>query len=340
MVITPIVIKVAKIKHLVDVPTFGRKVHKRSVPTIGGVAIFAAFVFSFNFWGNFYTASDLMEANVSFSRYFICSLLILFFVGLKDDIIGFNSLKKLFAQVLAGCLVIALTNARIISMDGLFGVYELPFLLSFSLSLFAFIVIVNSVNLIDGVDGLASGIGFLASVIFGFWFCSAGNYYLATISFCLSGALLGFFIFNFSPARVFMGDSGSLVIGYVLAVLALKCINHPLYENIDVLANYSTAVLTMTLLAYPLLDTIRVFSIRISSGKSPFHPDKNHIHHKLLQNGFPHAQTTLLLLAFQIILLVLYYFTGNIAPTYSFVIMLISASVLAFILTKIKSKAK
>jgi UDP-N-acetylmuramyl pentapeptide phosphotransferase/UDP-N-acetylglucosamine-1-phosphate transferase len=292
---TPSLIKVAKLKHLVDEPGESRKVHRRRVPTIGGIIIFSAILFGYTLW--FPDESGSYAMAFRDFKYIIASLLILFFVGVKDDIIGTAPVKKLIAHAMVAFILVMMGEIRISGLHGLFGVEELPEYGSVMLSFFVYIVIVNAFNLIDGLDGLAGGTGLIVGICFGVWFILAGNLSLALLSFSLSGALLGFLIFNFQPAKIFMGDSGSLTIGCIIAILAIRMIEHPVSQLPDPLVNVSKPILAMAILCYPLVDTLRAFTVRAMKGQSPFSADKNHIHHKILERRGNHARTVTVIYA-------------------------------------------
>ena len=297
---TPALIKVAILKRLIDLPSEDRKVHKRAVPTIGGIIIYAATLFSFSLW---YNIDDLHEyvriyESVKEFKILVATSLVLFFVGVKDDIIGTSPVKKLFANILVGLILVLMGDIQITGLHGVFGVETIPHWGAVFLSLFTYIVVVNAMNLIDGVDGLAAGIGFIASSTFGTWFLFSGEYTLASLSFSLSGALLGFLIFNFSPAKIFMGDSGSLIIGMLLSVLSIKLIEYPIDRIHPFLVHISSPILVIAALAYPLTDTLRIFIIRAVKGQSPFSADRNHLHHRLLDSGYTHAQTVIIIYVF------------------------------------------
>ncbi|WP_170226951.1 MraY family glycosyltransferase [Luteibaculum oceani] len=329
---TPVVIKVAKIKHLVDVPDRKRKVHVYSTPTIGGVSIFACFLITFCL---FAPVTDVNTGNEF--RYLICCLLILFYVGLKDDITGLSALKKLIAHLIVGYILVYLADIRIVSMGGIFGLHQLPDIVSYSLSIFTYIVIINSMNLIDGIDGLAAGIGCLASLFFAFYFYQCGDLFWTTLAISLAGALSGFLVFNFSPAKIFMGDSGSLVIGFVLAILAMKLINYPTQPDWEFLRPVSKPVLAMSILSYPLIDTLRVFAIRALNGVSPFSPDKNHVHHILIDdNKRRHGPVAVILYGYCIAVILLNLVWDQLPVTWYFVAMLFSAALLLQALVWIK----
>jgi UDP-N-acetylmuramyl pentapeptide phosphotransferase/UDP-N-acetylglucosamine-1-phosphate transferase len=332
---TPSLIKVAKLKHLVDEPGEERKLHSRSVPTIAGVMIFSAFLFSICIWFPTKAISSLQAINDF--KYLIAILVLLFFVGVKDDIIGTAPIYKLVAHIIVGFILVMLGDIRIESMHGLFGVTDpFPEEASVFISLFVYIVIVNAFNLIDGVDGLAGGVGFIATLMFGIWFQLSGIPYLAIISFSLCGALGGFLIFNFNPARIFMGDSGSLTVGAIITFLSIRLIETPELSIPEVFSNVSTVVLAMAILAYPLLDTLRVFTIRARKGISPFSADKNHIHHRLLSFGFSHKKTVAILYVYTLIVICIALFIPISDPTINFCVTLCSALILVIILFYIK----
>ena len=300
---TPALIKVAVLKRLIDVPSEDRKIHKRAIPTIGGVIIYAATLFSFSLW---YNIDDLHQydqiyESVKEFKILVATSLVLFFVGVKDDIIGTSPVKKLFANILVGLILVLMGDIRITGLHGVFGVNEIPLWGSVFLSLFTYIVVVNAMNLIDGVDGLAAGIGFIAASVFGAWFVFANEYTLASLSFSLSGALLGFLIFNFSPAKIFMGDSGSLIIGMFLCVISIKLIEYPITRINNFWVHVSNPMIVIAALSYPLTDTLRIFIIRAAKGQSPFAADRNHLHHRLLDCGYSHLKTVSIIYVYSII---------------------------------------
>lgn len=300
---TPALIKVAILKRLIDSPSEERKIHKRSVPTIGGIIIYAGTLFSFSLWyniDNLVYSEAIFQSVKEFQLIVACSL-ILFFVGVKDDIIGTAPVKKLFAHIVVALILVLMGDLRITGLHGIFGVDDIPYWGSVFLSIFTYVVVVNAFNLIDGVDGLAAGIGFLASCVFGLWFIFANYYPYAALAFALAGALGGFLIFNFSPAKIFMGDSGSLIIGMFISVIAFKLIEFPVQNLSGILVFCNKPVITISALSYPLLDTLRVFIIRAIKGQSPFAADRNHIHHMLLDCGYSHSKTVIIIYLFTLL---------------------------------------
>lgn len=300
---TPALIKVAILKNLIDLPSEDRKIHKRAVPTIGGIIIYAATLFSFSLWFNIDELRDYNQIYESVKEFkiLIATSLVLFFVGVKDDIIGTAPVKKLFAHVVVGLILILMGDIRITGLHGVFFVEKIPQWGSIFLSLFTYIVVVNAMNLIDGVDGLAAGVGFLAATFFGTWFVFANEYTLASLSFALAGSLLGFLVFNFSPAKIFMGDSGSLIIGMFIYVLSTKLIEYPVQRLDDFWVHISNPIFAIAALIYPLTDTLRIFILRTVKGQSPFSADRNHIHHRLIDCGYSHVKTVIVIYVFSII---------------------------------------
>ncbi|MBI3500921.1 MAG: undecaprenyl/decaprenyl-phosphate alpha-N-acetylglucosaminyl 1-phosphate transferase [Bacteroidetes bacterium] len=343
---TPSLIKVAILKRLFDEPTEERKLHKRVVPTIGGVIIFAGTFFSFVLW---FPSDNLLDIDVGSStylknalalevtksalndfKYILATVFVLFFVGVKDDIIGTSPIKRLAAHVLVALMIVLMADIRIKSMQGIFDIDEIPFWSSIFISLFAIIVIINAMNFIDGIDGLAAGIGFIASFIFGVWFFLAQDIVMSLLSFSLAGSLLAFLFFNFSPAQLFMGDSGSTTIGLMLSVLAIKAIETP-HANVSdtIISEIPRPIFVMAILAYPLIDTLRIFVYRTVKGVSPFEADRNHIHHALLDTGMNHRSASLTLYGATIFIVSLSIILRNLSPTASFIIIFSSAVALA-----------
>ena len=311
---TPSFIKIAELKHLFDDPSEDRKVHTRKVPLMGGMMIFAGTLFSFLLW--------LPTNEMGVIKYLVPSLLIMFFVGMKDDIIGTAPVKKLAAHLIVACIMVLMADVRLTSLHGLFGVREIPEWAGIMLSVFTFIVIINAFNLIDGVDGLAAGVGFIAATIFGLWFYYAGDMIYAVLSFALAGALLGFLRFNFNPAKIFMGDSGSLTIGFLFAVLAIEMIEYDAQGLPSIIKNISKPIFAMSIIVYPLIDTARVFTLRALKGVSPFTADRNHIHHRLIDLGMSHKQTAMTIYIFNFLIIIAAVMCQSFNHSYSFFIII------------------
>jgi len=328
----PALIRVARLKGLVDYPDDDRKIHKRLIPTIGGVIIFAGTLIAYLLWYPFYEVGDF--------KYIAAAMMILFFIGVKDDLVGTAPVKKLAGHIAVAFILVIIAGIKITNMYGIFGINEIPDWASILLSLFTYTVVVNAFNLIDGVDGLAAGVGFISCTSFGLWFFFVGSIDNAILAFSLAGALLGFLIFNFEPARVFMGDSGSLTIGLIISVLSIKLIEYPTEDIPSSMVYISKPVFAMAVLAYPLIDTLRVFVVRTLQGNSPFSADRNHLHHKLIDFGLSHAKSVIIIYAFSVLMVVFAAFvrleTNILFGILTFLVVLFSQ--IPLIIEKIKKK--
>lgn len=233
-------------------------------------------------------------------------MVVIFFIGIKDDILIIAPDKKLLGEIIASLIVILLGNIRFTSLHGFLGVHEIPYIASILLTCFVFIVIINGFNLIDGIDGLASGIGIVLSAFFGVWFYLIGNYEYAVLSAAVAGSLMAFFRFNVygKKNKIFMGDTGSLLVGLFMSFIVVK------FNEINAVLQGPYAIkaapaVSFGVLIVPLFDTLRVFLIRISRKQSPFRPDKNHMHHLLLKIGYSHLGATIRIVAVNIIFIAL-----------------------------------
>lgn len=285
--IIPSIINIAKFKMLTDEPD-ERHVHKRSIPTLGGIGIFAGVLFSIVLWTPFDVFGDL--------QYILCAFIIIFLIGAKDDIIPLTPYKKMLGLIFASFILIFKANIRITSFYGIFYIEVLPYWISILISLFTILVIVNAFNLIDGINALGGSLGILIATAYGTWFYLADQVVLSIISFALIGSLLAFLKFNLTPAKIFMGDTGSLLIGLICSILTISFIElaykepNPLYQII------AAPAVAIGILFLPLFDMLRVFFVRVLAGKSPFHPDRQHIHHLVVDAGLNHLQATCVLI--------------------------------------------
>jgi UDP-GlcNAc:undecaprenyl-phosphate/decaprenyl-phosphate GlcNAc-1-phosphate transferase len=308
----PVILHIAERKKLYDIPD-ERKVHSRPVASLGGIGIFAGFLLA--------CLLSIQSKNNPEFQYFFAAALVIFFLGLKDDLLVLSPIKKFIGQVIAASIIIHLGNIRLDSMHGLFGIYQLPEAFSLALTYLTIIVVINSFNLIDGVDGLAASLGILTTVIFGTYFFVNNMQAYALLAYSVAGSLIAFLIFNHHPAKLFMGDCGSLMVGLVNATLVIKFIN--VAESPEIIFPITSPVAVgFSILIVPLLDTLRVFSIRIAKGRSPFTPDRNHIHHLLLERGLSHPAVTFTCFAINIAFIAIAYFGRPLGSTYLLAIML------------------
>ena len=283
----PSIINIAKVKFLYDFPD-DRKSHDHVVPTLGGVAIFAGVIFSIILWTPFDVFGDL--------QYILCSFIIIFLIGAKDDILPMSPSKKMLGQILACFILVFKAQVKLTSLYGIFGVYAMPELASILLSMFTILVIINAFNLIDGINGLSGSLATLISITLGTWFFLVDRVDLAIIAFSLAGATIAFLRYNITPARIFMGDTGSMLIGLISAILVIEFIEIHTEIQGSPYAFKAAPAVAVGILTLPLFDTLRVFIVRILKGKSPLHADRSHIHHMLLDAGLNHMQATTVLL--------------------------------------------
>lgn len=315
VVVIPVIIRVAELKHLFDEPDQNRKKHVRKTPTLGGVAIFAGLIISFSAFKDYLSLTDV--------KYLIPALIIIFFAGIKDDILVLTPFKKFFAQFISAFLIVALGNIKINSFYGMFGLQEMPAIAAVIFTMLVIVTIINCYNLIDGVDGLAGSQGMVSALTFGGWFIVTEHWSLALLSFALAGALFGFLFFNWSPARIFMGDTGAMLVGFILSVLAIHFIelNKALTINSEYWVHASTSV-AIGIMAIPLFDMLRVFGLRVLKRKSPFHPDRTHIHHLLIDLGLSHRQVSTVLLIWSVLVVAICFLLKDIKSSYMLLVLI------------------
>ena len=302
----PVILQIAEQKKLYDIPD-ERKVHTRPVASLGGVGIFGGFLLAA-------LLSIQGYLNPEF-QYFFAAALVIFFLGLRDDIMILSATKKFIGQIIAASILIHLGGIRLDSMFGLFGFEQVPEGFSLALSYLTIIVVINSFNLIDGVDGLAASLGILSMLVFGIYFFIIDHPAYSLLAFSMAGSLVAFMIFNHHPAKIFMGDSGSLMIGLVNSILVIKFINMASAPFVTVPITSAVAI-GFAILIVPLLDTLRVFSIRIINGRSPFTPDRNHVHHLLLDRGLSHSAVTFTCVTINVAFILLAWLGRSLGPNY------------------------
>jgi UDP-GlcNAc:undecaprenyl-phosphate/decaprenyl-phosphate GlcNAc-1-phosphate transferase len=293
LLLVPVLIKHSYKNYWVDDPN-PRKIHRIPTPVTGGTAIFASFILPAIVWFTLFTRTEFLVIFLGAT--------ILFVVGVADDLKGIRARKKLYIQLVVAFLVVA-SGIRITSFQGFLGIYDLPVLLQYCFTILVVVGVVNAYNLMDGVDGLVGGISFLSFGILGLMFYSFHQIPYAFISFALAGGILGFLIYNFSPAKIFMGDSGALTIGFMIVVFGIKALEF----NIDQAhASYlpeNMVVFVSGLMLLPVSDTIRVLIVRIFRRRSPFLPDKDHVHHLLLKLGLKPVEVTIVLYSVHILII-------------------------------------
>ncbi len=327
----PSIISVAREKKLFDEPS-RRKSHVQQIPTLGGVAIFSGITIS--------AGSFISYSLVPSLQYILVACIIIFFIGIKDDILVIAPSKKLLGQIAAALVLIIPGDICFTSVHGFLGMYHISTISSLLLTLFVIIVIINSFNLIDGIDGLAASVGMVTTGFFGIWFFMSGNIEYCLLSAAVFGTLLAFFRFNVfgGKNKIFMGDTGSLLIGLLMSVQVIV-FNEKNIGFTSAFSIKSAPAVSFAVLIIPLYDTMRVFLIRMSRGRSPFSADKNHIHHCLLKLGFSHTQSTLIIVLANLCFIALALLLQNIGIVWLMVVILSVATILSFYLEYLVRKA-
>lgn len=277
------------------------KIHSDYKPSIGGIAVLVSALFTL------VLALPLSEWVAN--KYVFTSIILMALIGLRDDALALSPVQKLLSQFLPVVLLVFFNKTTLNSSYGLVELPQIPMIVIWLLSLFTLLILTNAFNLIDGIDGLAGTIGAIALTTFGLWFCNAGNSSMGLISLTFAGALLGFLIFNWEPSKIFMGDTGALMIGMMISFLALLFINtnynlpetHPAKMH----ASVATAICVVII---PVFDTLRVIILRLRNGLSPFHADKNHLHHQFIKLGFNHSKAVICIAGINVVMIALAWF--------------------------------
>ncbi len=293
VVTLPEIIKVILGREVFDVPG-GRKIHKGNIPSMGGAAVFVGFTLAALIW--------MPEMKLGAHKYLFFALILLAFTGMRDDMVALSSFKKFVVQLLAASVVVGLGGIRLTSLYSLGIDIVFPEWLSFATSVFVIVGLTNSFNLVDGIDGLAASIALVCILFLGVWFYMTGHTEIALLCGAMSGAILAFICFNWHPAKIFMGDTGSLFIGFFCAVVLISFLNANAALATNAVYKIENSVsLAMVLFIYPIFDTSRIMIIRIMQRRSPFSPDKLHIHSLLLRLGLKHDEISIFINIFSIL---------------------------------------
>lgn len=289
---TPLVVKLCNTRGLLDLPN-ARKVHKHGIPRLGGILFMPSLSV-----GVLITLLIMYQGiskgfNIGISNVMMAvGAIMIYLIGLFDDLKGLRATHKFIIQTIAA-LIFPLCNLMINNLHGLFGIHEIPIWVGYPLTVFVILLIVNAMNLIDGIDGLASGLACLILGSFAYLYYELHAYLFCLISISLAGATLAFFFFNMygkvGRLKTFMGDSGSLFLGYVIAYLAIKY--QMSQEPLGFPYREESLLVSFTLVFIPCIDVIRVALWRKFSGKAMFEPDKTHLHHRIMQMGLDMHQT-------------------------------------------------
>lgn len=329
VVTIPVIVRVARLKNLCAIPN-KRSSHSNAVPNLGGVALFIGFIIS-----TLIITGDQFQG----ISYILSSLIILFFIGMKDDILVIDPKKKLAVQFMVAFMLAVFADIRINTFFEIFNIGTLPYIPSVLISVFLIVLIINGFNLIDGIDGLAAGTGVIASVAFGLWFWHIEVLEYTVMCFCLAGTLIAFFFYNVfgKENKVFMGDTGSLLIGFLVSIMVIRFLQSD-QSFILRMETESSPSLALSVIILPIFDTLRIFIIRIAQKKSPFIADHQHLHHRLLQMGYSHFKSTLILMSVNMFVLFFCFFLQGLGDLLLISIVLAMMTISSYVLLRMAKK--
>jgi UDP-GlcNAc:undecaprenyl-phosphate/decaprenyl-phosphate GlcNAc-1-phosphate transferase len=274
------------------------KIHSGFTPSMGGLAILLGGMTSLILCLSFQDFVTL--------RYFFIALALMFIIGMRDDILALSPKQKLYSQFLPVLVLVFLDRTFLHSTYGLLGHHQFPEWVGMAITIFVIVILTNAYNLIDGLDGLAGSIGLIILLCFGTWFFLIGETSLSSIAYCFAGALVAFLYFNWQPSRIFMGDTGALMIGLLISYLSLKFIHTTYHLPRDNSYRFNAPVATaICVLIIPVFDTLRVIILRLRKLQSPFKADRNHLHHQFINLGFSHSKSVISIAAINLLFLVL-----------------------------------
>lgn len=331
-ILIPVIIKISRSVKLLDTPD-RRKIHSIETPTLGGIGIYIGIMVA--------CLMVLPFEELAQAKYFFFGIGVIFILGIRDDVSSLSAKNKLFTQMFAATLVVLFSDIKLTGFYGIFGISDMPEIIHIPLSIFIIVALTNSFNLIDGIDGLAGSVSVLILSVLSYMFFDMGDTSYAFICLATIGAVGAFLVYNWHPSKIFMGDTGSLILGFMLTCMVIhfiksgfgvQALGHPVK---------STVALGIALMIVPIFDTFRVFTIRFINGKNPLDPDRNHLHHNLLKLRLSHSQaTTILVLANLFVILealILDPYLENGALTF---VLLITVAVPSFIMDRAVLKRK
>ena len=287
--IHPRLVRIALDKNIVDNPN-ARKLQRRPTPVLGGIAVFFGSVIGLGCASFCCDCSDLFIV--------VVAMMIMLYTGTMDDILDLSPGLRFLIEIGTVLLLIFVGGYTLNDFHGLWGIHQIPQWVAVPLTIFAAVGIINAINLIDGVDGLSSGYCILTSLLFGVMFWYVGDRVMVVLAVVAAGSLIPFFFHNVfgKSSKMFIGDGGTLVMGVVLSVFVIRILRHGALSEVYDAENIGLVPFTLAVLSVPVFDTLRVMTTRILKRKSPFHPDKTHLHHMFIRLGCSHAATTLAIL--------------------------------------------
>ena len=317
-IVHPFVVKIAKERDLVDNPG-ARKLQKNPVPVLGGIAVFWGIVVGAGFTSLFFHSNALFAC--------IVAMTFMLFVGSGDDMVGLSPFVRLLLEVLVIAFIVKMDGTNMNHFHGLFGIGYLPVYISLPLSAIAGCGIINSINMIDGVDGLSSGFCVMACLVFGTFFMLAFDGTMSVMCCLAAGALIPFFVHNVfgKKSKMFIGDGGSTMMGMLMVIFCLHIIDND-SKVAESFTNMGVVAFCLSVLSVPIFDTLRVMIGRISRGISPFKADKSHLHHLFIEMGFSHIGTSVAVITLDFINIMIWVFVYYVlewGPTKQFAIVVL-----------------
>lgn len=287
--IHPRLVRIALDKNIVDNPN-ARKLQRKPVPVLGGIAVFFGSVIGLGCASLVCNCSELFIV--------VVAMMIMLYTGTLDDILDLSPGLRFLVEIFTVLLLVYVGGYSLNDFHGLWGIHQIPQYLAVPLTVVAAVGIINGINLIDGVDGLSSGYCILTSLFFGGMFWGVGDQVMTMLAVVAAGSLIPFFFHNLfgKSSKMFIGDGGTLVMGIVISVFVMRTLTHGTFCEIYDPKNVGLIPFMLAVLAIPVFDTLRVMITRILKHKSPFHPDKTHLHHMFIRLGCSHAATTLAIL--------------------------------------------
>ncbi len=328
------IIFIARNHKIYDVPDDTRKIHGAEIPTLGGIGIFIGYVL---------VSAFLWPKQLSYMPYVLISSVILFFTGIYDDIMNMRPSKKLAAQLVASFIAIYFIDNKLESQHGLFDIEVIPFWPGIIVATLCCTFFINVFNFVDGIDGLAAVLAILYLGILGLMFAATFHFALAGISFSLMGATFGLLCYNISPAKIYMGDTGSMVLGFTIFILSLLFICIITNPGFGLLRNYfygiqEADIMLAAMLYLPVFDAIRVFILRASRGISPLKADRTHLHYYLLDAGFTHTRSVTIIVGINILLMAAAFLLQDMSPYIVLLTITVISLAALYIIYRLRSK--
>ncbi|MDH8700822.1 UDP-GlcNAc:undecaprenyl-phosphate GlcNAc-1-phosphate transferase [Dysgonomonadaceae bacterium PH5-43] len=311
--VTSKTIKFSKALGFGDDPSEKRKIHKKKIPNLGGIAVFIATIVPYFAFSDY---ADTIRPDKLFSI-----SIFLFFIGVKDDMEPMSVRSRILFEFICALFIIYITDIRLTTLWGIFGIQEIHIVTSYILTSLFIVGCINAYNFIDGIDGLLVSLTLYGAVSYALVFHYANEWLWTLLCVSMAGALIGFLIYNWSPAKIFMGNGGALFLGTMFACFALRIMQLPAmtFGNAHISAPHTMAI---SVIAIPIVDMIFVVIVRLFRRHNPFKSDNRHIHHNLLKIGFNHAQSTLILVFLTFLTITFAYFVQDTGALRSLLLML------------------